>query len=225
MKNKMHEKLVYENDQKYFFNTRHMSMTKKREEDDEVNSALEKFERTMIQRSINKENTLKSVKQKAEEHIKFVMSKLDHFKNNNDMTEEEVKGRLNLEKSLRRKLDCTKERERTLKYKKRDKFEKIRQEQERAQIILQQNEKELAERNKNIMKRVKERDRVLSQKRKHLDSETMQRREIQRLRRENQLYNFKREQALIYDYKSQLIDKLTEKASKAQRAKERSKTA
>lgn len=202
MRNKIHERLVYDNDQKHYFDKRHMSMTRKKEEDVEVNTALTKFEKTMMQCSLNKENVLKEKAHRAEEHIKIVMTKLDQMKNKSEMSEDEIKFRLNLEKSLKRKVDCTKERERTLKYKKRDKFEKIRQEQERAKMIMLQNDKELAERNKKIMKRVKERDRVLSQKRKFLDSEVMQRRELQRLRRENQLYNFKREQALIYDYKS-----------------------
>lgn len=75
------------------------------------------------------------------------------------------------------------------------------------------------------MKRARERDELLKQKRRALESEVQQRQEIHRLKRENQVYNWKREQAMNNDYKALLIDKLKEKAQKAERAKERSKTA
>jgi hypothetical protein len=57
------------------------------------------------------------------------------------------------------------------------------------------------------------------------ENEILQRQELHRLRRENQIFNFKREQAIKNDYKAQLIEKLMEKADKANKAKERSKTA
>ena len=202
-----------------------MSLTRKREEDAEVSRALEKFEKSMTKHAELKEYKLKEAQRKAEEHISYVMSKLEKVKNKGEMSEEEVKFRMNMEKSIKRKLDVNKERERLLKFKKRDKYEKLRQEQEKAKMILKQNEREMHERNKYIMKRVKERDHVISEKRKMLDTEAMQRREQQRLRRENQMFNYKREIAIKNDYKAQLMDKIMEKAQKAQRAKERSKTA
>lgn len=42
-----HERMVFQNDQKHYFEQRNMSMTRKREEDDEVNKALFKFEEHM----------------------------------------------------------------------------------------------------------------------------------------------------------------------------------
>ena len=44
---KKHQKMVYENDQKHYFEIRNMSLTRKLEEDDEVNKALEEFEEKM----------------------------------------------------------------------------------------------------------------------------------------------------------------------------------
>lgn len=75
------------------------------------------------------------------------------------------------------------------------------------------------------MKQVEDREHIVKQRKKRREHEIMQRQEMHRLRRENQLYNFKREQAIKNDYKAQLIEKLMEKADKASKAKERSKTA
>jgi hypothetical protein len=42
-----HEKIVFQNDQKHYYEQRNMSMTRKREEDDEVDKALVRFEEHM----------------------------------------------------------------------------------------------------------------------------------------------------------------------------------
>ena len=71
---------------------------------------------------------------------------------------------------------------------------------------------------------MKDKEKQINQRKKDRDSGIMQRQELHRLRRQNQLYNYKREQAIKNDYKSQLMDKLKEKAKQADQAKQRSKT-
>lgn len=109
-----------------------MSMTQKREDDKDVAKALKIFEEKMVKREENREKILQETSQRAEEHINFVMEKLDKIKNKGEMDAENVKFRANFEKSFKRKIEVSKERERMIAYHKRRTFEKIRQEQERA---------------------------------------------------------------------------------------------
>lgn len=219
------ERQMYENDQKSYFDKRNLSLTRQRDEDEEVSKALEEFERNMNIHTQNKQNRLRSTAQRAEDHINLVMQKLEDKKHHTAFDEGDVDFRIKLEKSLRRQIECNKERDRLLKYKKRSKNEKIQQELEKAKMNLRQKDKELADRNKYILRRVRDRDNLLRQKRKAFESEVLQRQEIHRLRRENQVYNYMREQAMKNDYKKQLIDKLKEKSQKADKIRERSKTA
>ena len=216
---------MYENDQKSYFDKRNLSLTRQREEDEKLTKALEDFERNMNIHTLNKQNQLRQTAQRAGEHINVVMQKLEAKKHHTAFDEEDIDFRLKLEKSLRRQIECNKERERLLKYKKRAKNEKIQQDLEKAKMNLRQKDKELADRSKYILRRVRDRDHLLRQKRKAFESEIMQRQEIHRLRKENQAYNYMREQAMKNDYKKQLIEKLKEKAQKAEKVKERSKTA
>lgn len=83
----------------------------------------------------------------------------------------------------------------------------------------------MIEKNKYLIQKDQERSNIVKQKRRAIEQELIQRREIKRLKRENQLYNMNRELAIKNDYKNQLIEKLKEKAQKADRANERIKTA
>jgi len=129
---KRKERELYKSDQRHYSEIRNMSMTQKREDDKDVAKALKIFEEKMVKREENREKILQETSQRAEEHINFVMEKLDKIKNKGEMDAENVKFRANFEKSFKRKIEVSKERERMIAYHKRRTFEKIRQEQERA---------------------------------------------------------------------------------------------
>lgn len=143
-----HEKLVYENDQKHYFEIRNKSLTRKLEEDDEVNKALEEFENKMEKRHQNKVNTLNETSLRAEKHINYVMKKLENVKQKKEFDDTDPEFRIKLEKSIKRKIKSKKERELMLNYKRRKNREKLVQEQQKADSIIKQNDKELYERNK-----------------------------------------------------------------------------
>ena len=83
----------------------------------------------------------------------------------------------------------------------------------------------MMERNRLIMRRVREKNLSMTENKKALETEHELKKEMQRLRRENQMYNFKREQAMKNDYKAQLMEELLMKKQRGEKAKERSKTA
>lgn len=219
------ERLLYERDQKEYFERRNLSMTRKKEEDQEVSKALEDFERNMTQHQQNKQHILKKTAEKAQKHIEYVNFKCSSNKHQKDFLENDVDFRIKLEKSLKRQIDHIKQREKELKYFSRQKHEKIEKNLENARLNLKQRDRDLLERNKKIMKWVNEKDNIIKQRKKLLEHEVVQKHEIQKLKREHQMFNFRREQAMMKDYKLALMEKLQEKAKKANMAKERSKTA
>jgi len=179
----------------------------------------------MTKKEKNKVKIVQEKSQRAEKHVNLVMERLHKIKNKGHMCEENVKFRVDFDKSFTKKAEVTKERERILKYRKRGTNEKIRQEQERAKMVIRQNEKDLAERNKIIMRCLREKNISIVENKKALQTENDMKKEMQKLRRENQLFNFQREQAMKNDYKAQLIEQLLEKQQRGERIKERSKTA
>lgn len=92
-------------------------------------------------------------------------------------------------------------------------------------MALQSENRKYSEKTKYIMKRIQQKDSMLKEKDKIRNQIMMQRKEIQKLRKENQLYNLKREKMMSQDYKKRLMDKIEEKNTKADKIKERSKTA
>lgn len=94
-------------------------------------------------------------------------------------------------------------------------LEKLRDERLRDGNRTQGHDRDMSERNKYLIQRFKDQNNMLMQKKKVLELEMAQRQEIKRLKKENQLYNFQREQAIKNDYKRQLIDRLKMKAEKA----------
>lgn len=208
-KKEEHElKMMYERDQNRYREIMNLSLTRTKEHNDEVRIKLEDFDRKMVASTTQKQNKMKEVSKFATEHVKHVMDKLDVIKNKNP--EEEMDYTL-LASKFQKKINCAKKRDETLRRRKKEYFEKTRDEQFRVQSLLQTRNKELAERNKHLIQKVKDKDMVAKKKNKAMEQDMMIRHEINRLKRENQLYNMKREQAIIGDYKKQLIKKLKEK--------------
>jgi hypothetical protein len=217
-----HIKHMYEEDQKKYFEQRNMSVTRKKQEDEEVESKLREFDRSMEVRKINKENGLMSISKKAESHMNKVMDRLDQIKSKNPEDEMDYN---ELAKTFKKKIDAAKNRDRQLKHMASKKSSTLREQQQRAKMLLQSENRKNVDRQKYIMQRLRQKESMLKDKDKMTEEQFMQRKEIQRLRRENQLFNFQREKMLSQDYKKRLMDKLQDKAFKAEKIKERSKTA
>ena len=93
-------------------------------------------------------------------------------------------------------------------------------------FIVQKLQKTENERQKYILQRLRQKDAMLKEKGKMNDERIQEIKEIQRLKRENQMFNLKREQLLSQDYKKRLIDKIEEKNQKVTNIrKERTNTA
>lgn len=103
--------------------------------------------------------------------------------------------------------------------------EKLKVEQLKVHTQIQAINKDFAERNKYLIQKYREKDTVVKQKRRAIEQELMQKQEISKIRKENHAYNMQREIAIKSDYKKQLIEKLKEKAQKADKLKDRVKTA
>jgi len=219
---RLQQKNVFDNDQKHYFAQRNLSVTRQKEDDEEVKRKLEEFERSMISHEQNKQTQLKSAQQRAESHIQHVMEKLDQIKHRQPEDEMDYN---ELAKTFKKKIEAVKNRDRNLKHLRSKQSQALRNHQEQAKLMLQNKNKDNNDRTRYIIQRMKQRDIMLREKDKLREQMLMQRKEIQRLRRENHLYNIRREQMMSQDYKKRLMDKLQEKAIKADRVKERSKTA
>lgn len=103
--------------------------------------------------------------------------------------------------------------------------QKVDQELSRAKAMIQNKNREINDQSKKYMQELKGKEKALKQKKKALELEKLQRQEIHRLKRERQLEKYQREKAINQDFKQRLMEKLEEKAHKANRVKERSKTA
>lgn len=241
------ERLMYENDQKHYMNLKNSSMTRKKEEDEEVDKALEQFEKKMIKHEQNKFNFLSSKTysknfdlgnkvrvnsvtrkgEKSPQNLKgdnLNLTSPIRVKTKEQIEEEELQFRLRIEKSVKNQQLHKENREKHLLDMKRTQHQRLQREHERFMMNMRQREVEVKQKNKDIMKRIQDKNRPLSFKRVH-DSDLEVKKENQRLRRENQLLNYRREVAMKDTYKSQLIDQLIEKKERADKAKERSKTA
>ena len=138
--------MVFQNDQKHYFEQRNMSMTRKREEDDEVNKALVKFEEHMRKCSENRQNELNKISNLAHEHIEKVVDRMESVKSKKDCIDNDVNFRIKIEKSIKKQREYTKERQKMLIVNKRNKAEKLAQELQRAKQNIKIEEKKLAER-------------------------------------------------------------------------------
>lgn len=197
-------------------------MTRQREDDLEVSKKLEEFERSMIMHEQNKQLQLSKASQRAESHISHVMEKLERIKTQNP---EEDKDYTELAKMFKKKLDAAKNRDRQLKHMVNKKSNALRNQQEHVRLLIQSENRKNNDKQKYLMQRIKQKNNMAIEKDKFNEEQLQQRKEIQRLRRENQLYNLKREQMMSQDYKRRLIEKLQEKAIKGERIKDRIKTA
>lgn len=103
---------MYESDQKHYFEIKNLSMTRKKEDDDEVKRKLEDFDRKMKYHTDNKNKCLLQVSQRAEDHIKTVMSRLDVTKNKDP---EEDKDYTELAEKFKKKIKCIKKRDEDIK--------------------------------------------------------------------------------------------------------------
>lgn len=84
-KNRMDEKRqrersIYENDQKHYMQQRNMSLTRKKDDDDEVLKKLIEFDVKMNSHKLNKIKKIKDMTQFAERHSKAVSQKLEVIK-------------------------------------------------------------------------------------------------------------------------------------------------
>lgn len=72
--------MIYQSDQKHYFEQRNLSMSRKKDDDDEVFRKLVEFDIKMNSHIDNKKKWLVSVSKRAEDHVKVVMNKLDLIK-------------------------------------------------------------------------------------------------------------------------------------------------
>lgn len=139
------------------------------------------------------------------------------------LSEDEINFRLRLEKTFKNQLEHREKREKHLLNIRRMQQAKIAKDNERFMMNIRQRDLDLQQKNKLLMKRIKEKAKIGPPR--YQDDDYEVKRENARLRRENQMINYKREMALENNYKAQLIDQLLEKKERAAKVRERSKTA
>ena len=216
-------KLIYERDQRKYFDQRNLSVVRRKQDDEEVEAKLRKFEQSMEIRAKNKEENLDDIKKKAKNHMDQVMTKLDSVKNKSPEEEMDYN---ELAKTFKKKLEASKNRHNHLKHMVSKKSQALKIQQDHARNLIQSETRQTHERQKKILQRLRQKDAMLKEKAKMNDERIQEIREIQRLKRENQMFNLKREQLLSQDYKRKLINKIEEKNQKVSSIKkERSNTA
>ncbi|CAI2366849.1 unnamed protein product [Moneuplotes crassus] len=226
------QKRIYENDQKHYQEIQSMSMTRKMEEDKKVQIELEKFDKKMKKFELNRQRyQQEQARSKERRNLMSPSSNLGSATQQTtkgrhkieQLSEDEINFRLRLEKTFKNQLEHKEKREKHLLNMRRMHQAKLAKDNERFNMNIRQRDLDLQHKNKLLMKRIKEKAKIGSHK--HQDDEYEVKRENVRLRRENQMINYKREMALENNYKAQLIDQLLEKKERAAKARERSKTA
>ncbi|CAI2367512.1 unnamed protein product [Moneuplotes crassus] len=221
---------VYKNDQRHYLEIRNMSVSNKLEEEKNVQTALEKFDRKMKKFEQNKlkyqQNQLKDRHRRnlisPNVHMNSAIQRVPNLTQKGDTNGDEITQRKKLEQSFKNQIMHKKKRDRHFLEIRRAQQERLAKEHERFKVNIKQRDIDLQHRNQMLMKRIREKSSMISQE---LQEEQELKRENQRLRKKNLVLNKRRTKALESNYKDQLIDHLLEKKDRAVRARERSQTA